>query len=81
MPTLEVELETLRKAELDIAWGEARVAEQELLITRLRTAGHDARVAGELLHMLTQTLQTWRVHHGLILDLIDRLEAGKAGRP
>lgn len=72
---LEQERATLGKAERDIADGERRIAEQEVLIERLRVDGQPTAVAEALLTTLHGTLDGWRAHRREILRRIDYLTA------
>jgi hypothetical protein len=64
------EREDLAKADQDIADGERRVAEQIILIERMRKDGRDTVLAEEFLRMLEQTLEQWNVHRRLILEAL-----------
>ena len=81
MTTLAGELQTLAKANLDIAEGEGRVADQERLVTRLRAEGHNPQSAEDLLEVLRATLAGWRDHRTLILQAISRIERESGAHP
>jgi hypothetical protein len=75
MPDLQQEQLDLDRADLHIAQGERRVAEQILLIERMGRKGHDTAEAEKLLRNFEQTLENWRDHRRLILDALERGEA------
>lgn len=72
MPHVWTERDHLAKADMDIAAGEKRVAEQIALIEWMTKKGQDTAEAEKLLRTLEQTLETWREHRQNILDAIAR---------
>jgi len=74
MPHAWKEREDLAKADIDIAEGEKRVAEQIALVERLAAHGHDLTEAKKLLQNYEQTLEAFQAHRQIILDEIARQE-------
>jgi hypothetical protein len=73
MPTLQEERENLNKVDQDIADSERRVIEQIRRIVEMDRHGMDTRDAREMLQLLEDTLEQWRLHQQAILDEIARL--------
>ena len=78
MNGLQQEREDLIAADLHLAAGEQRIAEQIALIQTMTRQGHDTALARDLLRVLEETLVTWQDHRQLILDAIARHEQGLA---
>ncbi|WP_114771326.1 hypothetical protein [Microvirga subterranea] len=74
MSRIRKEREDLAKANVHIAEGERRVAQQIGLIQWMTKKGHDTEEATKLLWNYQTTLETWREHRRLILQEIARLE-------
>ncbi len=74
MPHAWKEREDLAKADLDIAAGERRVAEQIALIEQMTRKGQNTTEASRLLRNYDETLEQFRFHRQLILDEIARQE-------
>lgn len=68
------EREDLAKADVDIAEGERRLAQQISLIQWMAKKGQDPEEATKLLWNYQTTLEAWREHRRLILQEIARLE-------
>ena len=81
MPHAWTEHEHLAKADIDIAAGEKRVAEQIALIAWMARKGQDTAEAEKLLRTLERTLETWRDHRRLILEAIARQEGPDRADP
>jgi len=78
MPHAWKEREDLAKAEIDVAEGERRLAQQITLIQAMAKKGHDTEEATKLLWNYMQTLEQFRRHRQLSLDEIERQEGPKS---
>ena len=80
MPEIAKELRHLEDAARLISRGEALVAEQKRRLEQLRTAGHPARAAEQVLQSLKVALQTIRESESLIEGTLRDIEAGSLRR-
>jgi hypothetical protein len=82
---LKAELESERwqlvRAERDIAAGEQRIIDQELMIEAFQRDGHNTGIAELVLETLRSTLLEWRRHEVLIRARIHYLEGKCGGAP
>jgi hypothetical protein len=69
----------LSKAEADIEQGWKRLRNQQDLLSRLQTTGHDTKQAEVLVQLLKQTLIEWDRHRSLIEQRIAYLQEALAG--
>ena len=81
MPDIAKEQVHLEKADADIRAGEARVAQQRLLIEELRRDGHDARDAERLLWTMQQSLKAWGAHREVIRQMLADAKERAGERP
>ncbi|WP_046869136.1 hypothetical protein [Microvirga massiliensis] len=74
MPDLAQERLDLDAADRHLAEGERRITDLILLIEDETAKGRDTTEARKLLRNFEQTMETWRVHRGLIADAIARAQ-------
>jgi hypothetical protein len=77
---LAKEREDLRKADLDIGAGAARIERQSELVDRMLRTGARVSDAQALLGTFEQTLMTWQTHRVEIVKRIAYLEGKVAQR-
>lgn len=69
-----LELDHLAQADGHIAMAERHVAHQQMLIEQLRAAGQDAHDAERLLGTMERTLEVYRNHRRIIMEVIQRMD-------
>ena len=67
----EMELRHLRRANINIAQGERRIAAQAALVGRMTAAGQSSEQAKDLLERFQGLLTQWHKHRQLILEALD----------
>ncbi len=74
----EAEVRRLNEADGHVATGERHVTEQQLIVDKLRAEGRDTQEAKRLLKMMQDSLDAYREHRQLILEMIAQIDAGLA---
>lgn len=74
----EEEVQHLHETDRHITLAERHIREQLLRVDRLHAAGHDIGEAERLLKTMRQTLEAYREHRRLIVEMIEQIGADLA---
>ncbi|MGE7414949.1 hypothetical protein [Methylobacterium tarhaniae] len=74
----EAEVRRLNLADCHIADAERHITDQWLILEQQRAAGRDTQDAERLLETMEETLSTFQEHRRMIVEMIDRIDAGLA---
>jgi hypothetical protein len=74
----DAEVNRLNEADNRIARAERAVSKQLALIAAMKEVGHDTNEAAKQLRDFEATLVTLREHRGLIVKMIEQIDAGLA---
>ena len=74
---IRLETATLRKADLDIRDGQARLLDQQNRLGDLQARGCPTKEAERLVELMQQTLLEWERHRALIVQRLAYLQRGE----